>query len=189
MQQTYSYMKNFVMDADTVFRDLWDTLPWEKREDAPRRECWMNDPGKPYTYGRGAGERTYNPQPWHPVVKRIQSSLYYNGFKVNLDACFINGYENERHALGWHSDDSPEIDQTRPIAVISFGAPREIWFRRIPSSGNTVSSDNTVEKLLLEPGSLLMMFPGMQQTHQHRIPKHSAPCGPRISLTYRGLLV
>ena len=44
-----------------------------------------------------------------------------------------------------------------------------------------------VEKITLGHGSVLVMHAGMQQTHLHRIPKHSRPCGPRISLTFRGL--
>jgi alkylated DNA repair dioxygenase AlkB len=44
----------------------------------------------------------------------------------------------------------------------------------------------SIHKLLLENGSIAIMAAGMQDTWQHRIPKHSAPCGERISLTFRG---
>jgi len=40
----------------------------------------------------------------------------------------------------------------------------------------------------LGPGSVFIMHPGMQQTHQHRIPKAGKVVSPRISLTFRGYL-
>ena len=43
------------------------------------------------------------------------------------------------------------------------------------------------EKLKLENCSGLLMTAGMQDTHDHRIPKSGFKCGPRISFTFRGL--
>lgn len=171
------YREDFV--ENSLFEKLWADLPWERREDAPRRECWMNDWGKPYTYGRGAGMRTYIPQPWNADVLHIRDMIaVITG--TAFEGCFINGYEGPRDHLGWHADDSPEIDGGRPIAVVSLGSARKIMFRPQES--------NSAEALVLKPGSLLLMRPGMQSTHFHRIPKHSADCGPRISLTFRGLI-
>ena len=47
-------------------------------------------------------------------------------------------------------------------------------------------TDPNIEKLLLGHGSAAIMAPGMQDTHEHRIPKSSRQCGVRISLTFRG---
>jgi alkylated DNA repair dioxygenase AlkB len=173
------YTPNFIADPNMAFEHLWNNLPWERREGAPRRECWMNTFGTSYTYGRGAGERTYAPIPWDKFALVIQMKLLEET-GIDYEGCFINGYEGHRDALGWHADDSPEIDATRPIAIVSVGAAREIWFRE---NGST-----DIEKQLLDSGSLLIMGAGMQQTHQHRIPKSSAKCEPRVSLTYRGLV-
>jgi alkylated DNA repair dioxygenase AlkB len=172
------YHADWLSEPDR-FEYLWNNLEWERREDAPRRECWMNDFDRPYTYGRGAGVRTYIPVAWNDMAVEIQRKIE-SDFGYKLEGCFANGYEGPRDHLGWHADDSPEIDQYRPIAVVSFGSSREIWFRE---NGSTV-----IDKQLLGNGSLLLMLPGMQLTHQHRIPKHSANCGARISLTYRGLI-
>jgi alkylated DNA repair dioxygenase AlkB len=172
-------------DPNEMVEMLWDELPWERRDSTPRFECWMNDFGTPYTYGSGAGVRTYRPVVWDEVAKTIQIELVsHPDVGTVLEGCFINGYQDGRDHLGWHSDDSPEIDATKPIAVVTFGAVREIWFRPIDDKGEEV-----IEKVTLPSGSLLIMKPGMQQTHQHRIPKASfTPCPPRISLTYRGLI-
>lgn len=97
-------------------------------------------------------------------------------------------YDNSRDWLGWHSDDDRYIDHSRPIAIVTLGNGRNIQFRKIDAidkEGDITYDEPTT--LFLEPGSLLLMGPGMQFTHQHRIPKMSHDVGPRISLTYRGL--
>lgn len=180
MYAPVSYVPNFVDDPERMFCSLERAIAWEQRE-APRREAFFSDRGVPYTYGRGAGVRTYAPIPaWPDGVRALQAATQHR-CGVRFEGCFANFYAGPLDHLGWHADDSPSIDGDRPIAVISLGSARELWFR--PWGGNAGS----VERLLLEPGSLAVMAPGMQQTHQHRIPKHGAACGPRLSLTFRGL--
>lgn len=175
-------------DITNFMEALRDEIPWEQR-DAPRKECFMSNTyvgcnysrqhvSLAYTYGKGAGIRTYYSASMSPIVKAIEglTDHYDCG---GLELCFANYYDGPRDHLGWHADDSDMIDHTKPIAVFSAGAEREIWFRE--------NGSDEVEKLILEDCSLLIMKPGMQFTHQHRIPKHGANCGPRVSLTYRGL--
>jgi alkylated DNA repair dioxygenase AlkB len=42
---------------------------------------------------------------------------------------------------------------------------------------------------MLSHGSLLIMPAGSQFTHRHKIPKAGRKVNPRISLTFRGLLL
>jgi len=99
-------------------------IDWEQR-DAPRKEYYCNDIAAPYAYGNGAGRRTYHPRPWPDVVKRIQA--YLEGLlTTKLEVCFLNRYDTNRDHLGWHADDSPEMDPARPIVVVSFGSERTI---------------------------------------------------------------
>ena len=169
-------------DAEELATTLWllrMVVTWGEHG-APRKEAFFNRKGTPYTYGRGAGERTYYPSPYEPgIVTALWERVWLDTW-IDFEALFMNLYEDERKHLGWHADDSPSIDANKPIVIMSFGAEREIWFRE---NGST-----EVERLLLENGSTAIMAPGMQQTHQHRIPKHSAKCGPRVSLTFRGLV-
>lgn len=174
-----TYVPGFIEYPDEVFTALERDISWERRPDAPRRECWMSRLGEPYTYGRGAGQRTYYPRAVPALLADITARLEEKT-GTPFEGCFVNCYDGPRDHLGWHADDSPEIDSARPIAVISLGSMRRIEFRE----------NGTPDKhaVLLEPGSLLLMHAGMQSTHQHRIPKHGASCGPRISLTFRGLV-
>lgn len=169
------------LDAKTVAQmtySAWTEFPWERR-DAPRRECFYSSIGKSYTYGSGRGERTYIPVPYSSMVKEWTREVE-EFLNTAFELCFANGYESEKEHLGWHADDSPEVDDNRPIAVLSLGAEREIWVR--PRGGDF----STVEKFVLPSGSLFIMNAGMQDTHDHRIPKADRPCGYRVSLTWRG---
>jgi alkylated DNA repair dioxygenase AlkB len=179
MSEITSYFPEFVSEPDTAFSRLWDELDWVRHDDAPRIEYWSNDFDAPYTYGRGAGERTYYAQPWHDIVLAVREKLHQE-HDVYFEGCFLNGYLGERQSLGWHSDNSPYIDHSKPIAVVSFGQKRFIEYR--------ANDDKLAHGVELASGSLFLMHAGMQQTHQHRIPKASFKCEPRISLTFRSLI-
>lgn len=186
---TVTYMTGFIENPDEWFSRLWNELDWERRPDAPRREYWTNLFGHSYTYGRGAGERTYESRPDHLLVIEAREKLKAD-FGIWLEGCFLNGYETSRDWLGWHSDDDPNIDHTKPIAIITVGQPRMIEFREViekPVPG-TKGVFGPIEQQMLENGSLCLMGAGMQHTHQHRIPKVDRPVDPRISLTLRGLM-
>jgi alkylated DNA repair dioxygenase AlkB len=165
---------------------LWNELNWEKRSDAPRREYWTNTLNKPYSYGSGAGRRTYLPGPTHPVIEDCTDALEKElGFRY--EACFLNGYETARDALGWHSDDDDGIDHNFPIAVISlYGEGPANGLRSIMVKA--INTDD-IETFVLNDGSLFLMPAGSQFTHMHKIPKAGHVVRPRISLTYRKLKV
>lgn len=166
--------------TDIKVETLWETLPFNRLESVPRNECWMNDYSIPYTYGRGNGIRTYTASEWHPFVNEHRK-LLNNKFGLDFNCCFCNGYLSEQDHLGWHADDSPEMDSSHPIASISFGAEREIWFRKNGEKGPATKG------ILMKHRSVVLMNAGMQESWQHRIPKHSASCGKRISMTFRKL--
>lgn len=153
MRAPVTYKEDF-LHIPNFFKDiLWNSLDWEQR-DAPRMEYYCSLAGNPYTYGSGPGRRTYEPR---PVTKELQEiwTLAEQFCGVKFELLFLNGYENERNQLGWHADDSPEMDDARPIAVVSLGAEREIWFKPQGSKGL-----DEVDKLLLKNGSICVMALG-----------------------------
>ena len=156
----------------------WNDLPWENRG-APRKEAFVskNAPVE-YTYGSGNFYRTYSSSAIPDFMNKLWDAVEeFAGCKFEL--CFCNGYTGERDHLGWHADDSDSVDDNRPIVVVSIGEEREIMFRD--------REKTFTERLLLENGSGLIMSAGMQDTHDHRIPKAGRVCMPRISFTFRGL--
>jgi alkylated DNA repair dioxygenase AlkB len=191
--------------ADAAFIRLWDELAWVRHPGVPRREYYVHAADRPYAYGIAAYARTYESQPMHPELLKIWMKAEAQ-FGHAFETCFLNGYEDGKDFLGWHSDDSPEMDDARPILIVTFGAEREIWFRKRPElvkaemekfcdeywglgpEAYDLHAEKLAEvtRLRLGHGSLCEMKPGMQDTHQHRIPKGDREYGPRISLTFRG---
>ena len=153
---------------------------WEERTSA-RYECFYSTIDAPYTYGKGAGRRTYHPRPMPYWLRPVQAAVEARA-GAPMQLCFLNRYDHEHQHLGWHADDSPEQDDAAPIVVQSYGAERELWVRENGTGGAAA-----ITRFRLEHGSTLIMLPGMQRTHQHRIPKHPEPCGVRVSLTWRSL--
>ncbi len=168
--------------SDLDVEDLKKYVPWEKRTET-RLECFMSETPRSYTYGKGKGEREYFSTNYSEVVLRLQERLNRD-FGVAYNVCFLNRYDDQQMHLGWHADDSPNIDMNHPIAVISTGAEREIWVRPSGRSGIVPPED----RFLLQNNSLFIMPAGYQATHQHRIPKCDRKCGTRISLTFRRYL-
>lgn len=168
---------------ENYYPDVYSTLvaevPWANRE-APRDECFMGHGSVEYTYGKGF-YRTYTAVPFHPIVLDIMDRLNKD---ANYNVCFLNYYASEKEHLGWHADDSPEMNPNHPIAVVSFGAARYIWTKEKSHKGPIPLED----RFLLYSGSLFVMPAGYQAEHYHKIPKHDQPCGGRISLTFRNLI-
>lgn len=152
-------------------------LKWLKAKDA-REELFMSDADRTYQYGDM--KYKYESIPFTTPTRALLNHLN-RLFGFDLNVCFLNKYNDEKNALGWHSDDSPEIDQTQPIVVVSFGAEREIWWKEKSYKGE-IPKEN---RQLLEHGSAFIMFPGFQEKYFHKIPKNDRPCGTRISLTFR----
>ena len=171
------HLTKFVENPDNAFERLKNELAWVRPSDS-RSEYYTNQVDVPYTYGSGRGMRTYDVQPTHEVIEQIREKLErVLGYK--FEVCFLNYYLDGTDFLGWHADDSPEMDPERPIVTVSLGAEREIWFCQQNDKSQQVH-------IKLPHGSAFVMRPGLQQTHFHRIPKASFICGPRISLTFRG---
>lgn len=175
------YQPKFIPDPDAALLAFQQELEWERRGSTPRSEYYINTLGDiPYAYGSGNGVREYLPRPNHPLIKQMLEQLKMAA-RCEFEVCFLNRYHDQSDHLGWHADNSPEMDDSRPIAIISLGTEREIWFRP--------NDEAKILKQKLGHGSLCLMPAGFQDTHQHRIPKAGFQCGERISLTFRGYVV
>jgi alkylated DNA repair dioxygenase AlkB len=170
-----------------LFSTLRDEVAWVNRA-SPRDECFMAGPGAPtsYSYGNNNERReelhTYHGVDMHPAVLELMLQLNRD-FGTEYNVAVLNYYKDERQHLGWHADDSPEQDLSHPIAVVAFGATREIWVKKRGEKGAVPAAN----RYTMTPGSLFVMPGGFQDENLHRIPKHPEPCGGRISITYRKL--
>jgi alkylated DNA repair dioxygenase AlkB len=178
---TPTYEGNFVANPDEVLAHLLQ-LNWLQVTEA-RLEYFMSDEPRHYTYGSGLFARTYYSKPYTAEVVRVQDGLIL-GMGACFNVCFLNRYDHQKHQLGWHADDSPSMDHDHPIAVVSLGAEREIWWR--PAAASGIVPANQRQKL--GHGSLFIMPAGFQNHYQHRIPKADREVGVRVSLTFRRYL-
>lgn len=171
-------------NPENLFLDmLLKEVSWLDLTEA-RKECFMSDQPVTYRYGSGRStDRVYTAVPFHPAVLGMMKEL--NSKRIfNFNACFLNRYDTQKNHLCWHADDSPEMDMDHPIAVISFGAEREIWWKEKDFKG-PIPPEN---RQLLESGSLFIMPAGFQKDHLHKIPKADREVGIRVSLTFRHYL-
>lgn len=172
------YFSNFVEDADKALEHLL-TLEWLNATEA-RQEYFMADQPRIYVYGKGTGVREYASKEFTSVVKDILEQLNTRcGTEYNV--CFLNRYNDQRQHLGWHADDGLHMDGNHPIASVSFGAEREIWWKPKADKGEVPPH----QRQLLGHGSLFVMPSGFQELFYHKIPKCDKACGIRISLTFR----
>ena len=96
------------------------------------------------------------------------------------NSCLLNLYHSGDEGMGWHSDDEKELDSTAPIASVSLGARRKFAFRH--------KQDKTTVSVFLEHGSLLVMYPPIQEHWHHSLLKTKTVTDPRINLTFRKIL-
>jgi alkylated DNA repair dioxygenase AlkB len=174
------YCKNFLeKDYIQPLEDSLLKLDWETKRTA-RHEYFMSDNLIKYSYGNRMGAEEYISKPMTGMVGNLMNLINVN-LKSNLNACFLNKYDDEKQHLGWHADDFQKMSGDEPITVVSFGAEREIWLKNQEDKGN-IPDD---QKILLNRGSLFIMPAFYQEDNFHKIPKHNRPCGWRISLTFR----
>ena len=140
---------------------------------APRLSAWHGDTGCHYRYS-GV---TYAPQPLGPVLQALRACVEAAcGHRFN--SVLLNLYRDGADAMGWHSDDEPELGPVPVIASISLGAPRRFLLR-----SRTLPRQR--QSLELPDGSLLLMEAPLQAHWQHALPRTRRPCGPRLNLTWR----
>lgn len=167
-------------EADRLLQQLRDLPDWTRHQvrlfgrllPAPRLSAWYGDPGTSYRY---SGVR-HQPLPWPPLLLRLREEVSAASGRI-FNAVLANRYDCGRDAMGWHSDDEPELGPQPVIASASFGAARRFLLRHRRSG--------RCEAITLAHGSLLLMAGDSQRCWQHAVPRTARPLGLRINLTFR----
>lgn len=173
--------------ADALFAELREAIPWEfhrirmfgREVASPRLSCWIGDADAVYTYSR----TRFEPRPWSAVLEALRERVA-QACDAPFNSVLANLYRDGNDAMGWHSDDEPELGTQPVIASLSLGATRRFRFRRRPDAagGPTAPSNATVP---LAHGSLMRMAGDTQRLYQHALPRSRTVPGPRINLTFR----
>lgn len=171
-------------EADALFASLSRDVAWEVHRirmfgrliDSPRLSCWIGDPGAAYTYAR----TRFEPHPWPPSLLPLRERLR-GTLGIDFNSVLANRYRHGRDAMGWHSDDEPELGPQPVIASLSLGATRRFALKSRGGEGGRLALD-------LLHGSLLVMGGNTQTAYRHALPATARPVGERINLTFRQIL-
>ena len=141
----------------------------------PRLTAWHGDEDAVYRYS-GLEMR---PEPWTDALRTVKQRVEaVSGASFN--SVLLNYYRDGRDAMGWHSDDEPELGAQPLIGSLSLGATRRFLLRH-----KTVPNQHLA--LELPGGSYFEMSGPIQRHWRHRVPKAAAG-GPRINLTFRTII-
>ncbi|WP_049621927.1 alpha-ketoglutarate-dependent dioxygenase AlkB family protein [Frateuria defendens] len=173
-------------EADALLAQLLDTVPWEvhrirlfgREVASPRLSCWIGDPEAVYVY---SGAR-FVPRPWPAALRDLRGRLE-DACDARFNSVLANLYRDGHDAMGWHSDDEPELGAQPVIASLSLGAVRRFRLRRKDAAGQAAAGEGL--DLVLPHGSLLRMAGDTQRLYRHALPRTRAAVGPRINLTFR----
>lgn len=172
--------------ADATMAALLDEVAWTQRSLRiygrevlqPRLLCWVGDPEARYRYSGG----DYEPEPWTPTLSGIRERIEsVTGSRFNSVLC--NRYRGGDDAMGWHSDDEPELGAQPVIASLSLGVTRAMKFR--PRKGFV---EGRTGELPLAHGDLLVMAGDTQHHYQHAIARSRRITTERINLTFRQVM-
>jgi alkylated DNA repair dioxygenase AlkB len=160
---------------------LHQEIPWERHRlkmfgrtvDAPRLSCWIGDADAVYTYSR----TRFVPHPWTPTLSELRRAVE-TMCDARFNSVLCNRYRDGNDAMGWHSDNEPELGDEPVIASLSFGATRRFRLRHRTDASQRLDID-------LQSGSLLLMRGATQENYRHDLPRTKRTVGERINLTFR----
>ena len=168
-------------EADALFEDLRRTLPWSVHRirmfgrwvDSPRLSAWIGDADAVYRYSGS----DFLPHPWTEALSAVRHRLQEE-LGTPFNSVLANLYRDGRDAMGWHSDDEPELGPQPVIASVSLGGVRRFLLRH--------RQDPALRSAMeLPQGSLLVMAGDTQRRYRHALPRTAKAVAPRINLTFR----
>ncbi|RAP58442.1 alpha-ketoglutarate-dependent dioxygenase AlkB [Oleiagrimonas sp. MCCC 1A03011] len=168
-------------DADRWLHGLQGEIPFTQHRlrlfgrevSAPRLSCWVGDPGTDYQY---SGVR-FAPHAWTPALRELRERVQAT-CGASFNSVLANLYRDGDDAMGWHSDDEPELGPEPVIASVSLGVMRRFRLRARDDSRRSLD-------LELAHGSLLRMAGATQRNYRHALPRSKRVAGTRLNLTFR----
>lgn len=159
--------------ADAWFATLRDTIAWQQE----RRPMYDRVVDVPRLLAGFALDDPTLPPVLADAARRVRDALGTPFTHVGM-----NYYRDGRDSVAMHNDKLYSIVAGWPIALLSLGDARRMDIRAKP---DVDAGKRTTLRIVLEPGSLLVMSHGSQLHYDHGIPKTREPVGPRISLAFR----
>jgi alkylated DNA repair dioxygenase AlkB len=174
------YYPRFIDAAADVEHGLASAIEWReesllifgRRVKVPRLCAWYGDDGVTYRYSHAE----HRADVWPPLIRSLRDALH-SRLGIRFNFVLANLYRDGNDALGWHADNERELGRYPCIASLSFGVSRRFCMR--------ARARDRRFSVLLEPGSLLLMWGASQRDWQHSVPRSRDVSEPRINLTFR----
>jgi len=160
----------------------------------PRLQKWFQDDNKYFsknwhvqTHERWMSQQSDN---WlRDLRKKVQDKIdevfkseinnKFNGCNYpNVNSSLINYYRDGNDYIRFHKDDETVFGDNPTISMITFGAERELKFKRIDNS--ELNKNYTIKS-----GSMFMMLGSVQKHYIHGIDRDIDIHDSRYSLTFR----
>lgn len=163
--------------------DVSQVKVFGKLHSLPRKQVGYGDYGVTYKYSN----LTLPAKPWPPVLRLIKENIEkLYGHRLNYNFVLVNRYADGRDHVGEHRDSKKNLDPTSPIASVSFGASRDLYFKH--SDWRRGDKSEPLVNLTMEDGMLLLMNPPTNEFWYHALPTRMKCKEPRINLTFRKIL-
>lgn len=170
--------------SDFYFNNLFSKIEWKNDEGivfgkhiiTQRKVAWYGDAGFSYTYSN----ITKQAIPWTEELLQLKT-IAEEKSRFNYNSCLMNLYHDGSEGVSWHSDDEKTLMKNGTIASFSFGAERKFSFKH--------KKTKDTHSVILEHGGLLLMKGSTQINWLHSLPKSTKIISPRISLTFRRMVV
>ena len=169
------YQPDFVdaATADAWFAILRDTIAWQQE----RRPMYDRVVDVPRLLAGFALDAPDLPPVLVDAARRVRDALGAPFTHVGM-----NFYRDGRDSVAMHNDKLYSIVAGWPIALLSLGDARRMDIR---AKAGMETGTRSAHRIVLEPGSLLVMRHDSQLHYDHGIPKTREQVGPRISLAFR----
>ena len=178
------YDQNFLeaQFSETLFKGLYTQTNWSqdpikifgKEIMQPRLTHLFGE--KSYSYSN----IIMHPEPFPETLQLLKNKVE-NFTKSTFNVCLANLYRDGKDSMGWHSDDEKELGINPIIASVSLGEERMFHLQH-------KTKKELKHKLVLAPGSLLIMKGETQHFWKHQLPKTRKKVAPRINLTFRKII-
>ena len=172
------YFENILNEEEINFYNILNLMPktkpsvllFGKRVETPR---YYTNYGFDYKFANSKND-TDNiiPKVFLPFIKIVKKNEGEGNYGV-----LVNWYPDGNHYIGYHSDDTSQLEPKSNIYCFSLGASRDFCLKS--------KADKSVTKFILKNNSLLVMVGDTQNTHKHSLPKRTKCNELRISITIR----
>jgi len=171
------------MEQMALFERLSEWDGWKRESDdfgpQGRLTAYVGEPGAIFSFV-GLVCHPHAAPPFLTELFRRVNEVIAESHGTKCTGCLLNNYTPDDGHIPWHSDEVRAHGPSKLVVAVSTGGSRPFDLRR------RGASDEEKMRVMLPPGSALVMCGETQAHWQHALPLEP-PAPQRISLTFRSI--